>query len=105
MQESKRKTAEEQDSSSAEEEENTKREKHVKNEKASFPYGNYLHYYGYRANSTTNSAQNALYLHDPRLAMLNEIDFTNKKCLDIGCNSGLLTIEIGSSFAQLFSKE
>lgn len=35
---------------------------------------------------------------DPRLKVLKKEWFEGKDCLDIGCNSGVLTIQIGSHF-------
>jgi 7SK snRNA methylphosphate capping enzyme len=71
-------------------EEQLKKEKSVRKESFKFIYGNYSKYYGYR-NHPNQSA-----FSDPRLECLRKkIDFAGKKCLDIGCNSGYLTVEIG----------
>lgn len=32
---------------------------------------------------------------DPRLKVFKKEWFQDKKCLDIGCNSGIITIQIG----------
>lgn len=55
--------------------------------KNKFIYGNYNRYYGYR---------NPKDFHDVRLDIFlaNKELFTGKEILDIGCNSGLVTIEV-----------
>jgi 7SK snRNA methylphosphate capping enzyme len=52
-------------------------------------HGNYLNYYGYR---------NKEGIKDPRISKLNPEWFSNKDVLDIGCNSGVLTLEIANVF-------
>ena len=49
-----------------------------------YRYGNYDHYYGYRI-------QHGL---DDRLKLLDRSFFENKRVLDVGCNSGWLTVAI-----------
>lgn len=63
----------------------------AKKEKNKFIYGNYSRYYGYR---TTDN------FHDVRLDVFNENKdlFENKEILDIGCNSGFITLEIAKKF-------
>ncbi|KAI3932897.1 hypothetical protein MKX01_031879, partial [Papaver californicum] len=53
-------------------------------------YGNYRHYYGYHVCKDMKS--------DPRLMVLKKEWFEDKDCLDIGCNQGLITIEIAKTF-------
>ncbi|KAK8961503.1 putative RNA methyltransferase [Platanthera guangdongensis] len=55
-----------------------------------FVYGNYRKYYGYRLNHTMEE--------DPRLKVFKREWFENKDCLDIGCNQGLVTINIAKKF-------
>ncbi|KAI3890266.1 hypothetical protein MKW92_017443, partial [Papaver armeniacum] len=50
-------------------------------------FGNYRHYYGYRDMKA-----------DPRLMVLKKEWFEDKDCLHIGCNQGLITIEIAKTF-------
>ncbi|CAO3653075.1 unnamed protein product [Cunninghamella echinulata] len=52
-----------------------------------FIYGNYANYYKSRRNTTDH--------HDIRLSLLEKSMFKNKKVLDIGCNSGNVTMVIG----------
>ncbi|KAL8501787.1 hypothetical protein ACS0TY_021053 [Phlomoides rotata] len=52
-------------------------------------FGNYRNYYGYRVGHD---------LEDPRLKAMKREWFEGKNCLDIGCNSGLITIAIAKSF-------
>lgn len=49
-------------------------------------FGNYRNYYGYRVGQDLDE--------DPRLKVLKREWFEGKDCLDIGCNSGLITIAI-----------
>ncbi|KAI6656711.1 7SK snRNA methylphosphate capping enzyme-like [Oopsacas minuta] len=55
-------------------------------------YGNYPCYYGYRMESS----------QDPRMELFKSEIFQNKKCLDIGCNSGAITIRIARDFTPRF---
>ncbi|KAK4854110.1 hypothetical protein QYF36_019040 [Acer negundo] len=55
-----------------------------------FPFGNYRNYYGYRIDEGLDE--------DPRLKVLKKDWFQGKRCLDIGCNSGLITIQIAKKF-------
>ncbi|OZJ05402.1 hypothetical protein BZG36_01982 [Bifiguratus adelaidae] len=50
-----------------------------------FKYGNYRNYYGYRNKSMGI---------DSRLQLLDPALFKHKRVLDIGCNSGILTIDV-----------
>ncbi|KAJ8446510.1 hypothetical protein Cgig2_027472 [Carnegiea gigantea] len=54
------------------------------------PYGNYRNYYGYRVGNDVEE--------DPRFKVLRKEWFEFKNCLDIGCNSGLITINIAKKF-------
>ncbi|KAG8487499.1 hypothetical protein CXB51_016251 [Gossypium anomalum] len=53
-----------------------------------FPYGNYKSYYGYRIGKGPEREE------DPRIRVLKKEWFEGKDCLDIGCNSGVVTIQI-----------
>ncbi|KAJ0090452.1 hypothetical protein Patl1_13300 [Pistacia atlantica] len=55
-----------------------------------FPFGNYKNYYGYRIGEGLDE--------DPRLKVFKEEWFQGKNCLDIGCNSGIITIQIAKKF-------
>ncbi|XP_010442596.1 PREDICTED: probable RNA methyltransferase At5g51130 [Camelina sativa] len=55
-----------------------------------YPFGNYRNYYGYRISNDTDE--------DPRLKVLKKEWFVGKDCLDIGCNSGIMTIHIAKKF-------
>ncbi|XP_010917648.1 probable RNA methyltransferase At5g51130 isoform X2 [Elaeis guineensis] len=55
-----------------------------------FIYGNYKNYYGYRIHRDQKE--------DPRLMVMKREWFEGKDCLDIGCNQGLITIEIATKF-------
>ncbi|KAL1325715.1 hypothetical protein HN51_035777 [Arachis hypogaea] len=63
---------------------NNKKRKHV------FPYGNYRSYYGYRIGQDVDE--------DPRLKVFRKEWFEDKECLDIGCNNGIITIQIAQKF-------
>ncbi|XP_038717023.1 probable RNA methyltransferase At5g51130 isoform X2 [Tripterygium wilfordii] len=55
-----------------------------------FPYGNYKAYYGYRIGQGIDE--------DPRLKVFKKEWFEGKDCLDIGCNSGVVTVQIAKKF-------
>lgn len=57
---------------------------------AKFSYGNYDRYYGYRNRS--------VHREDLRLSLIQLEWIQGKECLDIGCNTGDLTIKIGRNF-------
>ncbi|KAK7319967.1 hypothetical protein RJT34_04696 [Clitoria ternatea] len=61
-----------------------------KKRKQVFPYGNYKSYYGYRIGQDLDE--------DPRLKVLRKEWFEDKECLDIGCNNGIITIQIAQKF-------
>ncbi|KAG5225699.1 RNA methyltransferase [Salix suchowensis] len=67
----------------------TSNNNHKRKHKIVFPYGNYRNYYGYRINELDG---------DPRLKVFERDWFQGKDCLDIGCNSGILTIQIARKF-------
>jgi 7SK snRNA methylphosphate capping enzyme len=48
-------------------------------------FGNYLNYYGYRSKNS---------VIDPRLTHLSPALFTDKNILDIGCNAGVMTLDL-----------
>ncbi|RKO90631.1 Bicoid-interacting protein 3-domain-containing protein, partial [Blyttiomyces helicus] len=58
-----------------------------------FSLGNYDNYYGKR---TAHSRV------DPRLAMLDPEWFRGARVLDVGCNSGFVTVAIGAHFSPAF---
>lgn len=58
-----------------------------------YRYGNYTQYYGYR--------NSGAYWDDPRLKLLKGEWFRGKECLDIGSNTGQVTIAIGEKFSPL----
>ena len=55
-----------------------------------FRYGNYDQYYGYRNKEESK--------WDPRLSLIQAEWVNDKRILDIGCNAGLLTIQIAQKF-------
>ncbi|KAL0000050.1 hypothetical protein SO802_019652 [Lithocarpus litseifolius] len=55
-----------------------------------FVFGNYKNYYGYRIGQDLHE--------DPRLNVFKKELFEDKECLDIGCNSGIITILIAKKF-------
>ncbi|XP_031742080.1 probable RNA methyltransferase At5g51130 [Cucumis sativus] len=57
---------------------------------ACFSYGNYRNYYGYRVGQKL--------VEDPRLKVFKKEWFEGKDCLDIGCNNGIVTIQIARKF-------
>ncbi|KAL9330147.1 hypothetical protein ACSQ67_005150 [Phaseolus vulgaris] len=61
-----------------------------KKRKQVFPYGNYKSYYGYRIDQGMDE--------DPRLKVFRKEWFEGKDCLDIGCNNGIITIQIAQKF-------
>lgn len=56
-------------------------------------YGNYPAYYGYRQSNEQRL--------DARLYHFKKEWFTNKRIIDVGCNAGWLTIEIGMLFRPI----
>jgi len=54
------------------------------------PFGNYPDYYGYR-----NKGLGEL---DPRISVMKKEWFENKSCLDIGCNTGIFTLDLALQF-------
>ncbi|KAL0000018.1 hypothetical protein SO802_019620 [Lithocarpus litseifolius] len=60
-----------------------------------FVFGNYKNYYGYRIGQDLQE--------DPRLNVFKKELFEDKECLDIGCNSGIITILIGYSAFSFYS--
>lgn len=67
----------------------TSEDNNKRKHKIVFPFGNYRNYYGYRINEVDG---------DPRLKVFERDWFQGKDCLDIGCNSGILTIQIARKF-------
>ena len=52
--------------------------------------GNYAHYYGYRCGSGA--------VEDRRLELLPRELFAGRECLDVGCNSGVLTLALARRY-------
>lgn len=69
---------------------NQNQKQNSKKRKQVFPYGNYKSYYGYRIGQDVDE--------DPRLKVLRKEWFESKECLDIGCNNGIITIQIAQKF-------
>lgn len=61
-----------------------------KDGKRVFLFGNYHKYYGYRKR---NSA-----VEDPRLTVFERSWFAKKRCMDVGCNEGIVTLDIATRF-------
>ncbi|XP_033642172.1 7SK snRNA methylphosphate capping enzyme-like isoform X1 [Asterias rubens] len=68
----------------------TKVQPKFKDQNKKFQYGNYHRYYGYR-----NPDQE----DDPRVSFLKRDWFQGKTCLDIGCNSGHVTLFVAKTFS------
>ena len=66
------------------------------NEKRTFVYGNYDAYYGYRYAGGVGVRGGGVL--DPRLAAMSRHWFEDKDCLDIGCNTGQVTVAIAAQF-------
>lgn len=56
----------------------------------SFVHGNYHRYYGYRLKSAHGE--------DHRISLLEKHWFHKKRCLDIGCNEGVITLDMVAKF-------
>ncbi|GAA0157057.1 hypothetical protein LIER_14403 [Lithospermum erythrorhizon] len=54
-------------------------------------FGNYRNYYGYRIGKNIDE--------DPRLKVMKKEWFEGKDCLDIGCNTGVVTTDIAIKFS------
>lgn len=61
-------------------------------QRAVYRYGNYTQYYGYRNKGAEPAS-------DGRVKLMQEEWFRDKTVLDIGCNTGLLTIAVASLFS------
>ena len=53
-----------------------------------YVYGNYHRYYGYRLGQAFGE--------DPRLALFERRWFANRRCLDVGCNEGVVTLALAT---------
>jgi len=72
-----------------------KSRKKKKKKRKVFAYGNYDRYYGYRVNHGSKSkaySSDEMWKKDPRLSVLRGDLFRGKRCLDIGCNAGYMTL-------------
>ncbi|KAJ3121862.1 hypothetical protein HK098_003315 [Nowakowskiella sp. JEL0407] len=67
-----------------------------------FIFGNYSNYYSKRTPVSTSAPESddyEFYFSDPRLNLFEKSWFSNKSCLDIGCNSGFITLGIAARFS------
>lgn len=55
-----------------------------------FIHGNYHSYYGYRLGQA--------FSEDPRLELLERAWFRGRRCMDVGCNAGLVTLSLAARF-------
>jgi 7SK snRNA methylphosphate capping enzyme len=55
-------------------------------------HGNYHRYYGYRLGQE--------FSEDPRIALLERPWFSGKRCMDVGCNEGLVTLGMATKFGS-----
>jgi len=60
-----------------------------KQNRPSFRYGNYRNYYGYRVGAS---------LEDHRLLVLPQEWFARQRCLDVGCNEGLVPLTLATRY-------
>ena len=74
-----------------------------------FVHGNYDRYYGYRLQGATDDGcnqqeegerggQEGEEVEDPRISLLEKGWFHKKRCLDVGCNEGVLTLDLVKKF-------
>jgi len=63
-----------------------------------FPFGNYDRYYGYRSGAAGGGSS---VWSDARVSLFRSEWFSGKRVLDLGCNSGLVTVLVASLFAPL----
>lgn len=71
-----------------------------KKEKVTFPFGNYIAYYGYRYDHSGPLAYDSKF-SDPRIQALEKKAnkyFKNKDVLDVGCNTGHVTLMIAKKY-------
>ncbi|KAK9824349.1 hypothetical protein WJX72_009605 [[Myrmecia] bisecta] len=62
----------------------------AKRQRQVYLHGNYHRYYGYRLGSA--------FEEDPRLQVLDKRWFQGRRCLDIGCNEGVVTLSVVQRF-------
>lgn len=55
-------------------------------------FGNYHRYYGYRLGQAFEA--------DPRLRLMERAWFARKRCMDVGCNEGVLTLALAQEYAS-----
>ncbi|KAI7835533.1 hypothetical protein COHA_010579, partial [Chlorella ohadii] len=72
-----------------------------------YVHGNYHRYYGYRyfsngagssASASSGGPEQGWQFEDPRLAVFERRWFARRRCLDVGCNEGLLTLALAARF-------
>lgn len=72
-----------------------------KKPKVYYPYGNYLFYYGYRYDHSSPFSKEMKNYFDPRIQALSKKSnkyFKNRDVLDIGCNTGMITLMIAKKY-------
>ena len=75
------------------------KKKKKKRPRRKFAHGNYDRYYGYRWEKCQMAQFDPNWeKHDPRLGVMPAELFRGKRCLDIGCNAGFLTIAVAHMF-------
>ncbi|PRW58460.1 putative RNA methyltransferase At5g51130 [Chlorella sorokiniana] len=68
-----------------------------------YVHGNYHRYYGYRyfssggsSSASSGGPERGWQFDDPRLAVFERRWFARRRCLDVGCNEGLLTLALAT---------
>lgn len=67
--------------------------------KRQFVYGNYPAYYGYRTPGGSSHELSAQIEADQRLTHFQSHWFEGKDCLDVGCNTGLVTLSVAQHYS------
>jgi 2-polyprenyl-3-methyl-5-hydroxy-6-metoxy-1,4-benzoquinol methylase len=63
-------------------------------------HGNYPYYYKYRYKFENDNDDNENEYEDVRMKIFKNINFDDKNLLDIGCNTGELTLYIGEKYSN-----